>query len=237
MVEDRAFPSPVEGDVKPVSIRVALVGGARLNRAALRHLVQSDAGLQIVADTQSAHEILTPSDTGRADVVLLDIDDSSIDPHNLLEQTKSCGSGAAILILTEVVEDDVTDPLLLAGARGVVSKNVAASHLLTAIRKVNQGELWVDRATASRLISSFANRLHVVSQSERMRIDSLSPRELEVVAFVADGLSNKAIAKKMGISDNTVRHHLTSVYSKLETRDRIELLIYAFQQGVVRHIG
>src|SRR5262249_29478063 len=109
------------------------------------------------------------------------------------------------------------------------------SHLLNAIRKVCDGEIWIDRATASRLIAAFSDRRRAVAvESERARIDSLSRREREVVTFVADGLCNKAIAKKMGISDNTVRHHLTSVYPKLETRDRLELVIYAFRQGVAR---
>jgi DNA-binding NarL/FixJ family response regulator len=106
---------------------------------------------------------------------------------------------------------------------------------LIAIRKVHQGELWIDRGTASRLISSLAERRRIVSsKAERARIESLSPREREVVALVADGMCNKANCKNMGNSDNTVRHHLTSVYSKLDTRDRLELVIYAFRQGVVR---
>jgi len=232
--EARPFASSEDANAANGAIQVALVGGAQLYRTALRLLVQSDPDIQIVAESKSTGETF-PHSGKRTDVVLLDIDDGLTNPLGMLEQTQSFVNGAAILVLADGVEHGVTDPLLIAGARGVLRKDAAAAnHLLSAIRKVHKGELWVDRATASRLILGFCDRRRVtVGKSERGRIESLSRREREVVAFVADGLCNKAIAKKMGISDNTVRHHLTSIYAKLETRDRLELVIYAFRHSVV----
>ena len=238
MVEDRTVASPNEGQASAAAcIQVALIGGAHLYRTALRYLIASEPLFEIVAEGNSIDDVVAHTTALHADVVLLDIDDASIDRLDTVERVKSSIVGAAILLLVGDIETPIVDRLVLAGARGVVFKNVAENHLHSAIRKVHDGEVWIDRAAASRLITAFSNRGRAISGAERARIDSLSRRELEVVTLVADGLCNKAIAKKMSISDNTVRHHLTSIYAKLETRDRLELVIYALRQGVVRPPG
>ena len=128
---------------------------------------------------------------------------------------------------------NVAGQLVLAGARGVVSKDRSAVHLLDAIRKVHAGELWIDRATTAQIIGHMARRRSRENgDPERLKIASLTPRECEVVSLVAKGHSNKAIAQQMKISDNTVRHHLTSIFSKLEIADRLSLVVYTFQHKI-----
>jgi len=234
MAEDLVLSSMADLDVRSEVIRVALVGGARLHRAALRHFIQQHDDVEIVGDIASVTEARPGTDSARADVVLLDVDDVASELLGTLERLRAAATGAAILLLVGSVAPDVLDSLVLAGARGVVFKDAAENQLLTAIRRVHRGELWISRAAASRLVCGLSRvRRATATMPERSRIESLSPREREVVTFVADGLCNKAIARKMGISDNTVRHHLTSVYSKLATRDRLELVIFAFRRGVV----
>jgi two-component system, NarL family, nitrate/nitrite response regulator NarL len=234
MAEDRAFALFAEGDTERTFIHVALVGGGHAYRGALRNIVESAPGFQIVVESKGIADVRPRFGVPIADVVLLDIDDASMEPLDLFEKMQSFAGGSPILLLSDRVEQAVADLLLLAGARGVICKEVAATHLITAIRKVRSGELWIDRATASRLIGAASERRrNHASEPQCARIESLSRREREVVAAVTDGLCNKAIAKKMGISDNTVRHHLTSIYAKLETRDRLELVIFAFRRGVV----
>jgi DNA-binding NarL/FixJ family response regulator len=108
---------------------------------------------------------------------------------------------------------------------------------LHGLRRLVPRELWIDRATTSQLISGLTgDRQAEPANGECARIASLSAREREVVALITAGLTNKAIARRLGISDNTVRHHLTSIFAKLETPDRVGLVVYAFRSGLVEAV-
>jgi DNA-binding NarL/FixJ family response regulator len=120
------------------------------------------------------------------------------------------------------------------GAMGIVLKQQAADLLLKAIRKVHAGEVWIDRSMMGSVLDDVRSERQQGSNSEATKIASLTPREREVVALVSEGLKNKLIGERLYISETTVTHHLSSVFSKLEVSDRLELIIYAFRHGLAK---
>jgi len=201
-------------------------------------LVQSATGFQVIGERELEGGAISPLDGDSPDIVLFDIDDAPDEALRLLLQVQLFAGDASVLILTSRAGHAVAGPLVLAGARGIVLKDMTADHLVNAIRRVHEGELWVDRATTARLITDTAKGLSAgAADPQRAKIDSLTRREREVIALIASGLSNKAAARQLGISDNTVRHHLTSIFAKLETHDRLELVLYALRHALTRPIA
>jgi DNA-binding NarL/FixJ family response regulator len=119
------------------------------------------------------------------------------------------------------------------GAMGVVPKTSNRQTLYKAIEKVHAGEVWIDRAMIANVLTQLSrSRLDDETDPEAARIASLSDREREVITLIGKGLKNKEIAARLTISEITVRHHLSSIYSKLNVADRLELTIYAYRNGL-----
>jgi DNA-binding NarL/FixJ family response regulator len=168
------------------------------------------------------------------DVVLLVLDPNEPGADGALRAAFDAWKPAPILVLSD--SDDEQAPLTLVrkGARGVVRKRREADHLGTAIRKVSAGEIWLSRGCLSRLIDDMATTadVHPHPPHRGGMFTTLTEREREVVALIAEGLHNRAISQKLGITENTVRHHLTAVYGKLGVADRLELAVYALRQRI-----
>jgi DNA-binding NarL/FixJ family response regulator len=168
------------------------------------------------------------SDAARPDVVLVDVDGGAAG-EQALRVVGEWWHGVPTLALATTFDFPRARALILAGARGVIAKDETAEHLLAAVRKVQEHELWLDRASVARLIDELATE-HATSPGERdPRLASLTERESQIVELVAQGLCNKSIASRLDISDNTVRHHLTSIFAKLGVHDRLALAVYAFR--------
>jgi DNA-binding NarL/FixJ family response regulator len=217
------------------ALRVLLVGGARLPRAALRMLIDRSPGFEVVGDGESPAEVLANGSEPTPDVVLFDVDDRPDAAADAIRRIQQASATARILIVASRCDSAMGQRIVLAGAAGVVLKDNSPDHLLQAIRKVHEGELWIDRATTASLISGLASsRRQAAADPEQRKIESLTPREHEVITLIAAGLNNKAIAGKMKISENTVRHHLTAIFDKLGATDRLELLVYAYRHKIVQ---
>jgi DNA-binding NarL/FixJ family response regulator len=121
------------------------------------------------------------------------------------------------------------------GALGVVLKERAPDVLLRAIEKVNQGEVWLERSmVATALTGIWKSQQAPEVDPHAEKIASLSERELEVIDLIAKGLKNQQIADALFISESTVRRHLSSIFTKLEVNDRLELLVYTMQHGIIK---
>jgi two-component system, NarL family, nitrate/nitrite response regulator NarL len=140
---------------------------------------------------------------------------------------------ARILILTGLRDTTLHREAIRLGAHGVLLKTHAAASLLKAIRKVHDGELWLDRSLTAELIATLTegSRPKAVDP-EQTKIGTLTARELEVLRLVAAGNRNREIAELLFISETTVRHHLTAVFSKVGVTDRLSLVLYAFRHGL-----
>jgi len=166
------------------------------------------------------------------DVVLLDLDlggHSSLDfLPELLEQT-----AARVIVLTGNRDADVLARAVTLGARGVVLKDEPADVLIKAIDHVHHGELWLERATMTRMLDML-QRAKDGAAAPPTDIDALTPKERQIVAAVVErrGANSKAVAADLFISDHTLRNHLTTIYRKLDVRNRLELVMYALEHGL-----
>jgi two-component system nitrate/nitrite response regulator NarL len=212
--------------VDAMPIRVAVVGGHALTRDSLRALLAQHADAHALSDAQTDE---SGEDAEEPDVVVLDVDGADGDAMSMLHEARTRWPDAHVIVLTASREPEHAEQVVLAGASGVLTKDRPGEHLALAIRKVHAGEVWLGRGPMAHLISELAwHPRGVRSETEHNPIASLTVREREVIGLVSVGLSNKAIASSLCISENTVRHHLTSVFGKLGVPDRLSLAVYAF---------
>ena len=215
-------------------LRVLLVDDHAVVRAGLRLLLENRGGYEVVGEAGCCADALDRASGTRPDVVLLDLDlggDKAIDFFKDLLVAAGC---ARILLLTGLSDPEVHRRAIRLGARGLVAKQDPAESLLKSIRKVHDGELWVDRVLTAEILSEMVSGAASARDPEQERIASLTPREREVTELVAQGLKNKEIANRLFVSDITVRHHLTSIFAKLDVQDRLALVLYAFRHGLAR---
>ena len=197
-------------------------------------LIESDGPAMTVVGTASdISEALVIAQREQPDVILLDIDlhgENSLDSMPLLREVTS----AVVLILTGVRDPETHDRAVLSGARGVVQKEESAANILKAIRKVSEGEIWLDRASTGRVFSKLLNHSNNPISPEATRIASLTLREREIIdVIIKQGRStNKQIASHLNMSEHTLRNHLSSIYTKLGVENRLELAMYAVKHRI-----
>ncbi len=228
MTESRASAAP---------IRVFLIDDHRSILWGLERLIESGAPLMtVVGSAPNVTEALPHLAAANPDVILLDIDlgtENGIDGIPLL----MARSMARILILTGARDKTVHDKAVLAGACGVVGKESLAETILTAIEKVHDGQVWLDRAATGRIFVEFSREgASQAADPEWTKISMLTVREREIVAVTAGnaGATAKTIAQILFISEHTLRNHLTSIYNKLDVANRLELYAYAQKYGLTK---
>ena len=165
-------------------------------------------------------------------MIILDLVLGDEDGLNLLPTLREKSPKTRVLILTGVLNPDAHRAAIRKGAMGIVLKEHAADLLLKAIKKVNDGEVWIDRSMMGMVIQEFSKPAY--TDPEVSKIEALTSREREVIGLVGEGLKNKQIAERLFISETTVTHHLSSVFAKLDVSDRLELTIYAFRHGLAK---
>jgi DNA-binding NarL/FixJ family response regulator len=213
------------------ALRVLVLGADTAERLRLGKAVDATRGLSCCAFDGSRGGGVS---SAAPDVVLLVLDPNEHGADGRLRVAIEAWKPAPILVWTDSDDQQTPVALVRKGARGVVRKHREADHLGTAIRKVSAGEIWLSRGGLSRLIDDMATMadMHPHLPHRSGVFSTLTEREREVVGLIAEGLHNRAIAQKLGIAENTVRHHLTAVYGKLGVADRLELAVYALRQRV-----
>ena len=224
--------SPVSGCGKR-SIHVCIIEDHAIVRAGIRMLVEREPHIDVLSEAASVSEAL--STMGEIpDVILLDINLRGESGLKLLPKLLRDFAPARILILTAIEEVETHLKAMEAGASGVVMKEQAPEILVKAIEAVSSGEPWIGRALSAaamnKLVSVNAEKTKMDPEAEK--IATLTPREREVIACVAKGLNGAGIARELRISEATVRHHITSILSKLEVSNKLELAVYAFHHGL-----
>lgn len=218
-------------------IRVFMIDDHRSILWGLERLIESGKpAMKVVGSAENVTAALNLLDSVEPDVILLDIDlgtENGIDGIPKL----SAKSKARILVLTGVRDKAAHDKAVLAGACGVVEKESPAETILTAIDKVHDGQVWLDRAATGRIFVEFSKENSgQAADPERAKISSLTVREREIVAITAGnaGATAKTIAQILFISEHTLRNHLTSIYNKLDVANRLELFAYAHKHGLIK---
>jgi two-component system, NarL family, nitrate/nitrite response regulator NarL len=215
------------------SVRIAVIEDQELYRQSLCLLLSKRQGIRVVGDAATMSEALAVVQREQPDVVLLAVSASNRDSVDLLPQLYAACENLKVLVLLESGDLELPRRAMRLGASGVVYKNKSADMLIKAVECVHAGEAWLDRSTTASLLRELSPRNKAPKKNpEEIKISSLSQRERDVIKLVGKGFKNKQIAEALFISDITVHHHLTNIYSKLEVTDRLELLIYSYRYGL-----
>jgi len=215
-------------------IRILLVDDHQSLLWGLAKLIESEGpGMELVGMAADMAEALVVARREQPDVILLDIDLGGVNSLDSLPALHKAAE-AYVLILTGVRDTELHDQAMLSGARGIVHKEESAETILKAIRNVSRGEIWLERLATGRVFSKFLNAKNNEASPEETKIATLTPREREIINIIINqGRStNKQIADELRLSEYTLRNHLTSVYSKLEVDNRLELVMYALKHGL-----
>ncbi len=217
------------GKRKP--IRILLIAHHQMIRAGLRLLLERHPGFIVIGEAGTRADALAIGTREKPDIILLDVDFSSHDGGlDLMSGLLSVASDARVLLLTGVRDPEVHQRAVRIGAMGLVLKEKPPDELFKAIEKVYAGEVWLDRLLTARVLTKMVRSNGTPVEPETDKATRLTEREREVVALVSEGLKNKDIAERLFISETTVRHHLTSIFSKLEVASRFELIILLHQK-------
>lgn len=218
----------------PPQIRIMIIDDHAVIRAGLRMLIEQDQTMNVVAQAGNRAEALLLAEKEQPDIILFDLMLGDDDGLEFLPALCEISPNSRVLVLTGVQTTESHRLAIRRGAMGIVLKQQAADLLLKAIQKVYAGEVWIDRSMMGSVLDDVRSERQQGSNTEATKIASLTPREREVVALVSEGLKNKLIGERLYISETTVTHHLSSVFSKLEVSDRLELIIYAFRHGLAK---
>jgi DNA-binding NarL/FixJ family response regulator len=219
-----------------MTIRVLLADDQTLIRAGFRVLVESAPDLEVVGEATTGREAVAMARSLRADVVLMDIrmpELDGIEATRLITADEDM-AGVRVLILTTFEIDENVLRALRAGASGFLSKGVEPSDLLDAIRVVAAGEALLSPKATRSLIARFLDQPEPGALPAPARLDGLTDREREVLSLVAAGLSNDEIAERLYVSPLTAKTHVNRAMTKLGARDRAQLVVIAYQSGLVR---
>ncbi len=212
-------------------IRLFVIDDHMIVRAGLVMLMANHPRFEVVGEAGNKSEALEAQIA--CDVILLDLDIGGESGLELIPPLQSLHPQAKILILTGMRDPEIPRQAMALGAMGIVLKDHASEVLLKAIECVNRGEIWMDRSMTATVISELRRGGNEKSDPEAAKIALLTAREREVIALIGEGLKNKDIAKRLFLSETTVRHHLTSIFGKLEVADRLELVIYAYRHLLI----
>jgi len=223
------------GSPTPLPIRVLIIEDHVMVRTVLRLFLDNAPKLRVVGEAAGPSEALALVAREQPDIILLDLALGDTNGLNLLPELRTKASAARILILTGVSDPDLHRRAISLGAMGLVLKGQSTEVLLQAIEKVQQGEVWLEPSLIADVLSDITHHRNGRQDNpEAVKIATLTAREREVMALLGEGLRNKQIAQRLFISETTVRHHLSSIFSKLGVADRLELVIYAYRYGLAQ---
>ncbi|HEU5426368.1 MAG TPA: response regulator transcription factor [Actinocrinis sp.] len=233
-------------------IRVLIADDQRVVREGLVLLIGTLDGTEVVGAAKDGAEAVRLAEQLRPDVVLMDLNmpvlDGTAATAALRERLPEC----AVLVLTTYADDDSVFPALRAGARGYLTKDADGDEVETAIRNVHSGRTWLDPIVQERLVAALlpgvpaAAALNPATHAtgggphqagdppaEHALPDGLTPREAEVLALIAEGLSNAQICARLVVSQATVKTHINRIFAKIGARDRAQAVRYAYRNGLV----
>jgi len=220
-------------------IRILLVDDHALIRVGMRSIIEGEPDMEIVGEAADPRSALEAALETTPDIILMDL---SLPAPGGIEATQrikrelpSCG----IIVLAADEDEDALFEAIKAGAAAFILKDVGPDDLVTIIRRVSDGEFLINDkvfakpAVASRVLKEF-RELAVYGQEAAPIFAPLSPREVEILDNIAQGMTNKQVAYALSISEQTVKNHMSSILRKLSVNDRTQAVVYAMRQGWIR---
>ncbi|GGQ28907.1 response regulator transcription factor [Streptomyces roseolilacinus] len=222
-----------------MAIRLMLVDDQVLLRTGFRMVLAAQPDMEVVAEAGDGVEALQVLKSTPVDVVLMDVRMPKLDGVEATRRICAEPGAPRVLILTTFDLDEYAFSGLKAGASGFMLKDVPPGELLAAIRAVHSGDAVVAPSTTRRLLDRFSPMLPSGTgrQTEHKALSRLTDREREVMLLVAQGLSNGEIAARLVLSEATVKTHVGRILTKLELRDRVQVVVLAYETGLVRAGG
>lgn len=213
-------------------IRVVIADDQAVVRGGLRMILESEQGIEVVGEAADGRQALDLIRELDPDVVLMDIRMPGVDGIEATRRLVTAGGRAPVLVLTTYDLDENVYDALKAGAAGFLVKTESPERLVQAVRVVAAGEALVGSDITRRLVDRFVTGLRPNTPAPP-ELEELTARELEVLKLVARGLSNAEIAETLVVSDGTVKTHVARILSKLGLRDRVQVVVFAYECGMV----
>jgi DNA-binding NarL/FixJ family response regulator len=216
---------------------IVLADDQELMRMGFRMVIDSQPDLEVIGEASNGHEAIDATRRLAPDVVLMDVRMPECDGVQATQTIVASGAASRIIILTTFDLDEYVYAGLRAGASGFLLKDAQPAELLAAIRSVASGDAVVSPRVTRRLLSQYAHRLPTAGTQEPLQsepVSQLTVREHEVLLEIAQGLSNAEIADKLVLSEATVKTHVGRILSKLELRDRVQIVVFAYETALIK---
>jgi DNA-binding NarL/FixJ family response regulator len=223
-----------------MTIGILLADDQELMRMGFRMVIDSQPDLEVIGEVSNGREAIDATRRLAPDVVLMDVRMPACDGVQATRTIVDSGAASRIIILTTFDLDEYVYAALRAGASGFLLKDAQPAELLTAIRAVASGDAVVSPRVTRRLLSQHAHRLPAAGSPEprqRALLTALTAREHEVMLEVGRGLNNAEIADKLVLSEATVKTHVGRILAKLDLRDRVQIVVFAYETGLITPAG
>jgi DNA-binding NarL/FixJ family response regulator len=213
-------------------IQVAVLASYAIVNKSLQSLIEQCGNkISVSAIAADTDELIEKVSKMKPDVVLVCLMDDEKETIEVIPNIIKVSPDTRAVVLTNPNGQHNPTEVLKKGAMGIVGMNQSANVLVRAIEQVSEGETWLSQKLISQLLDKNSESKNKKNQPKG---DALTKRELEVVSKIGNGMTNKEIARKLYISEATVRHHLSSIYGKLRVNDRLNLVIHAYRNGIVK---
>ena len=226
-----------EADEASGLIRVAVADAHPVVREGLHRLLQAEPGFQVVGQAENGDEAVKLVQAKQPDVLMIDARIAGMTGmHALRELSKTASNCRVVLLNASLDRTQVLEALRL-GARGLVTKNTTVGLMLKCIRTVMAGQYWIGRESVSDLIGCLVPRRAEGESPALAKKPELTRRELQIIGAVVAGYTNRDIATRLSLSEHTVKHHLSSIFDKLDVTNRLEVALLAIKQKLVTEPG
>lgn len=217
-----------------MTIRLLLVDDQALFREGLRILLSVHDDLEIAGEAANGQEAVTLTEELKPDVVLMDLRMPVLDGVEATRRIQQEHGQTAVIVLTTFDDDENVFEALRAGAAGYLLKDVSSEKLVEAIRAAARGESFLQPSVAAKVIAEFTRMSGQPLRPEAQSlVEPLSERELEILAIMATGATNREIGEQLYIAEGTVKNHVTNILGKLDARDRTQAVVKAQQLGIL----
>ena len=217
-----------------MTIRVLIADDQPLIRTGLRTLLGAQDGIEVVGEASTGAGAVTESARLAPDVVVMDIRMPGTDGIQATAQVIRQPTAPRVLVLTTYDLDEYVYDALAAGASGFLLKDAQPEELVDGVRVIAAGDALLAPAVTRRLIEAFVTGAHARVRRHDARLDALTEREREVLGLLAQGMSNAEISAALHVSGNTTKTHVARILAKLDLRDRVHAVIFAYQSGLRR---
>ena len=211
----------------PEGIRVLIADDHPIFRQGLRSVLEAEDGFVVVAEAADGNEAVRLARDFQPDVLLLDLAMPGVSGMEALAELATAPTPVRTIMLTAAIEKAEIVKALQLGAAGVVLKSSPTDLLFKSIRSVMAGQHWIGRDAVSDLVQALRSQIGAAPEKPARERFGLTRREVEITSSVVAGLSNREIARKLSLSEDTVKHHLTNIFNKMGASNRLELALFA----------